>query len=121
MFGRLNEEVLSQQQLENRIAERIKDIGGPLLFQSSSQNIDRLVSFYKAALRLGRLFVVDVYTANIMQELAMIGNKLPHSCEEFDNIRVFYPHWLTQKIFKEIGEEYAKRFSSLSYIKERTA
>ena len=85
--------------------------------QSSSQNIDRLVSFYRAALRLGRLFVVDVYTANVLHELHAIGNKIPYP--SYDKIKVFYPYRLTQKVFNEIGAEYAKRFSAYHIPKEQ--
>ena len=45
MFGRQDEEVMTEQELEERLISKIKDFKGPVLFQSSSQNIDRLVSF----------------------------------------------------------------------------
>ena len=111
MLGRQDEEVMTEQKLEERLVKKIKYFKGPVLFQSSSQNIDRLVSFFRAALRLGRLFVVDVYTANVLYELRQLGNNLPYPSEDFRNIKVFYPYGLTQKIFNEIGEDYAKRFS----------
>lgn len=119
MFGRQDEEVMTEQELEERLVSRVKGFKGPVLFQSSSQNIDRLVSFCRAALRLHRIFVVDIYTANVLYELHQLGNNLPYPSEEYRNIKVFYPYWLTQKIFKEIGEEYAKRFSAF-YISKST-
>ena len=79
MFGRQNEEVITEQELEERVVKRIKDFEGPVLFQSSSQNIDRIVSFYRAATRLDRIVVVDVYTANVLYELRQLGNNhLPY-------------------------------------------
>jgi ribonuclease J len=120
MFGRQNEEVLTEQELEKQLVNRIKDFKGPVLFQSSSQNIDRLVSFYKAAARLGKLFVVDVYTANVLYELRQLGNNhLPYPSGDHPDIKVFYPYRLTQKIFNEIGREYAKRFSAFHIRKEK--
>lgn len=119
MFGRQNEEVMTELELENRLYKKIKDFEGPVLFQSSSQNIDRLVSFYKAASRLGKIFVVDVYTANVLYELRQIGNKLPFPSTAYQNIKVFYPYRLTQKIFNEIGEVYAKRFSPFHIPKDK--
>jgi ribonuclease J len=111
MFGRQEEEVMTEKGLEKRLIDTIANSKGPILFQSSSQNIDRLVSFYKAASKLGKIFVVDIYTANILYELRQLGNNLPYPSADYRNIKVFYPYRLTQKIFNEIGEEYAKRFS----------
>ncbi|MBP7176101.1 MAG: MBL fold metallo-hydrolase [Thermoclostridium sp.] len=112
MFGRQDEEVMTEQELEDRLVKKIEGFIGPVLFQSSSQNIDRLVSFYRAASRLDKVFVVDVYTANVLYELRQLGNNhLPYPSRDYPNIKVFYPYRLTQKIFNKIGEEYAKRFS----------
>ena len=118
MLGRLDEEIMTETNLEDAIAERMQGTCSPLLFQCSSQNIDRLVSFYRAALRLKRLFIVDIYTANVLYELRQLGNNLPFPSSEYLNIKVFFPRRLTQKIFNEIGEEYARRFSKF-YISRK--
>ena len=118
MFGRPEEEVMTENDLENKLVEEILLHNGPILFQTSSLNIDRIVSFYKTAMRLQKTFVVDIYTANVLFELRQLGNKLPYPSKEYENIRVFYPYKLTQKIFNEIGEEYARRFSSYYISKE---
>ena len=119
MLGRLDEKTLTEKELEELIVCEIKDLEGPLLFQSSSQNIDRIVTFYRATQRLGRTFVVDIYTANILYELRQLGNNLPYPSKEYSNIKVFYPYRLTQKLFNEIGEVYAKRFSAFHMPKEK--
>lgn len=119
MLGRLDEKILTESELEELIVDRIKDANAPVLFQSSSQNIDRVVSFYRVALKLRKTFVVDVYTANVLYELRQLGNNLPYPSEKYSNIKVFYPYRLTQKIFNDIGEKYAKRFSSFHIPKEK--
>lgn len=120
MFGRQGEEVITEQELEDNIIKKIQGFKAPILFQSSSQNVDRLVSFYRAAAKLGKLFIVDVYTANVLYELRQLGNnQLPYPSKDYPNIKVFYPYRLTQKIFKEIGKEYAKRFSQYHIPKEK--
>jgi ribonuclease J len=111
VLGRPDELMMTEQELEDAVVEWMTGSNSPLLFQSSSQNIDRLVSFYRAALRLKRLFIVDIYTANVLYELRQLGNNLPFPSPEYLNIKVFFPRRLTQKIFDEIGEEYARRFS----------
>lgn len=117
MIVRSDEKTITEDELEIAVVDELKGKSGIALFQSSSQNIDRLVSFYRAALRLGKTFVVDVYTANVLHELHALGNKIPYP--SYDKLKVFYPYYTTQKIFNEIGEEYAKRFSAYHMPKEK--
>ena len=112
MLGRLDEEVITEQGLEELLVEKMRSSEGPVLFQASAQNIDRLVSFYRASVRSDKIFVVDLYTANVLYELRQLGNnRLPYPSMSFPNIKVFYPYRLTKKVFDDIGEEYARRFS----------
>ena len=79
--------ICSEQTLETRIVESVIP-GKPYFFYSSSQNIDRLVNFYRTALRTDRELVIDAYTANILEDLA-VGNKLPKP-SVYDKIRVHF-------------------------------
>ena len=117
MVSRSDELIITEDELEMAIISELKNNNGIVLVQSSSQNIDRIVSFYRAALRLGKTFVVDVYTANVLHELHSLGNKIPYP--SYDRLKVFYPYRLTQKIFNEIGAEFAKRFSAFYIPKEK--
>jgi ribonuclease J len=119
MFGRQDEKIITESELEYLIKDTIEGRNSPVLFQSSSQNIDRIVSFYRVSLKLGKTFIIDVYTANILYELRQLGNRLPYPSTEYSNIKVFYPYRMTQKIFNEIDEKYAKRFSSFHISKEK--
>jgi len=57
----------------------------------SGQNIDRLVSCYRAARRCGRDLVVDPYQAYILRELAPLSPRIPQL--EWEHVRVcFAPH-----------------------------
>ena len=118
MLGRTDEQTMTEAELEDAVVARMKGLNSPLLFQSSSQNIDRLVSFYRAALRLRRLFVVDIYTANVLHDLRQLKNNLPYPAPDYSNIKVFFPRRLTQKIFDDIGEEDAQRFSEYRVSRE---
>ena len=119
MVARSDEKTISEDELEIAIVDELRGKSGIALFQSSSQNIDRLVSFYRAALRLGKTFVVDVYTANVLYELHALGNNIPYP--SYDKIKVFFPYRMTQRVFNEIGGEYAKRFSAYHMPKEKLA
>lgn len=63
---------------------------------------------YRAAKRSGRIFVMDIFTAHIVSQLR---GSIPRP-GTFKDIRVFYPYWLTQRMFKEpVGEKLMKQFS----------
>jgi len=119
MVSRSDELTITEDKLERLVVDKLKDKTGITLVQSSSQNIDRIVSFYKATLRLGKTFVVDVYTANVLHELHGLGNKIPYP--SYKKMKVFYPLRLTKKVFDEIGAEYANRFSPYRISREQVA
>lgn len=119
MLGRIDEQTMTERGLEDAVVERMQHVNRPLLFQCSSQNIDRLVSFYRASLRLKRMFVVDIYTANVLYELRQLRSNLPYPSPDYPNIKVFFPYLLTRRIFDDIGEEYARRFSEYHVSRER--
>jgi len=93
---------MTEQQLEIKAKEILKNADGIALFQCSSQNVDRLVSFYKAAIASGRTLVVDVYTANVLYELRQLGNNLPYPSNSYPGIKVFFPYRLTDIYFWNI-------------------
>lgn len=111
MLGRTDELPRTESDLEEEIVRDLRNHLYPVLFQCSSQNIDRLVTFYRASIKSNRLFVVDIYTANVLYELHKLGSSVPYPSLEYKNIKVFYPLFLTDKVFKVIGNEYAYRFS----------
>ena len=114
-----DEVTVTENELELAVIDEVKKQTGIVLFQSSSQNIDRIVSFYRAALQCGKTFVVDVYTANVLHELHALGNKIPYPSPSYKNLKVFFPQRLTQKIFNEIGAGYANRFSPFRISREQ--
>jgi ribonuclease J len=85
---------------ENDIEKALQDIfrnDGFYFLACSSQNIDRLVSVYKACVKTGRLFVIDPYTACILDRLRSIAPGLPQY--DWPNIRIFFaPNSYTQKL-----------------------
>lgn len=55
-----------EETLEGEIGDLITSAPGLVLAAFSPMHVDRLVTFYKAARRSGRMFVVDVYAAFVM-------------------------------------------------------
>ena len=98
-LGRDAEEAMStEQELEDQICTSIKDTDALVLACFSAQNIDRLVTFYKAARRSGRTLVIDAYTACIMDGLAL--KSLPSPKSPHSGIRVYLPKRQKSRIFR---------------------
>ena len=62
---------------------------------ASGQNVDRLVSCFRAAKRSGRLLVIDPYQAYVLMKLAPLSKSIPQF--SWDGIRVnFAPHQVSR-------------------------
>ena len=109
MFGRTNETVKTENEIESKIAELLRTTPRIAFIYTSGQNIDRLVSFYKAACQSKRFFVIDIYTAIILDELKEYAS-LPHAGGGFANIKIFYPQWLCRRMIRQGQGELMARF-----------
>jgi len=77
----------SESELEARFVERFKATPGLALVWASSQNLDRVVTIFRAALASGRVLVVDLYTAVILEAT---GNEhIPQA--DWDQVVVYVP------------------------------
>ena len=56
----------------------------------SSQNLDRLVSIYRAVKRAGKTLVIDLYTAFVLDKLSSISSNIPQF--DWNEIRVLYAY-----------------------------
>ena len=87
---------VKERQLETTITDLLRDAPALALAMFSPQNLDRLVTFYKAARRTKRVFVVDLYTAFIMH-LLHSEVEIPLPTAEA-GMRVFFPTYRPQNI-----------------------
>jgi len=118
MFGREAEKTRTETDIEweiTRIASKSENI---ILVYASSQNIDRLVSFYRASLRSKKLFVIDFYTAHVLN-IAKDYGKIPHPSKNFPNIRVMFPYWLSKRISDEGREKLLYKFRKYKIEKKQ--
>ena len=65
-LSRGQEPGLSEQDVETLLVNSLKQTSGLALAMFSPQNVDRLVSYYRAAVRTGRTLVLDPYAAFIL-------------------------------------------------------
>ncbi len=90
-LGRSYEVSKTESELEKEIVECLKRTNAIVLFQCASQNIDRLVTFYRAAKSSGRTMVIDRYTAAVLAELRKLGSDLP-TLRTHRNLSIYMPH-----------------------------
>ena len=110
-LDRTGEKECTEEELTEEFRLTMEKSSGIVLCQPTSQNIDRIISFYKAAKASGKIFVMDIYTANVLSELKKITREdLPIPSLWRPDLRVYYPRMLTKKMRKLLGGKYSRRF-----------
>jgi len=97
-IGPRSDEVFpSEEDLEKSLLKIIEETPGIVLITTSSQNIDRLVTIFKATKLSERRFIIDFYTAEILMILGKYA-RLPQA--SWPRIRVCYPQLLARRFEK---------------------
>lgn len=97
----------TESELEERFVELIGEAKGMALVWCSGQNIDRLVSVYRACRHSGKQFVCDMYTATIL--MAIERKTLPKP--GWAGFRVYLPWTQKRRVIEGELFEMAKSFS----------
>ena len=86
----------NEEAVQRRISKILRAAKNITFIFTSSQNIDRLVSAYKACLRTGAIFVMDIYTAFVLDNLRKISVNIP----QFDwrNIRIMFQRYHADRL-----------------------
>jgi ribonuclease J len=88
---------LTETDLEEEFAAAFKVTPGLSLIWSSGQNIDRLVTIFRACRRTDRQFVIDLYTAEILK--AADNPRLPQGT--WNGVRVFLPEAQRRRVKRD--------------------
>jgi ribonuclease J len=104
-IGRSEEPFPTESELEENFAETFKQTKGINLVYASGQNIDRLVTIYRACKKCGKIFLIDFYIANVLKAINKINKNIPcPSTKDFPEIKVYYPKWLTKRMIGKKAE-----------------
>ena len=90
----------TEDDVERRMIQTFKETQGMVLVAFSSQNIDRLVTVYRAALQADRDLVVDLYTATVARATGRSTIPQPG----FDRLKVYVPQ--SQRVRVKRTEEF---------------
>ncbi|MCH7594465.1 MAG: MBL fold metallo-hydrolase, partial [Chloroflexi bacterium] len=96
MLGRSEGDYQTEDDVEEAVREVIESTGSYTFIFASSQNLDRLVSVYRAAIRCGAIFVIDLYTAFVLDRLKPISPNIPQA--NWRNVRVLYTRYHANKL-----------------------
>jgi ribonuclease J len=90
-----------EKSVEEALTDHFLSQRGLCYVFTASQNLDRIVSIYRAAKRSDKILVIDLYTAFILDKLGVISSNIPQY--SWKGIRVLYSHYQAQRL-----EEYDK-------------
>lgn len=93
---------LSEKAVEDAARRVFVETEGLVLCFFSPQNIDRLVSLFRAAKRAGRTFVYDLYAASVAR--ATLNPRIPQPA--WPEVRVYLPHAQRTKVIE--SEQFAR-------------
>jgi ribonuclease J len=91
----------TEADLEDRFVKLFKHTPGMPLVWCSGQNIDRLVTIFRACKKTGRQLILDLYTAHVLQATRNVH--VPQG--GWDHVKVFVP--LSQRIQIKKRQEFA--------------
>ncbi len=98
----------TEQDVYARTTEILKEMTGKVAFACcSGQNIDRIVSFYKAARKTGAVLVIDPYIACVLNAIKSPQTHIPQM--DWDSVRVFIANYYGH------GDVYVSKIADSAY------
>jgi ribonuclease J len=116
-IGREDQQFRTEDELVPRFAEIFENTPGMPLVWCSGQNLDRIVTVFKASRKAGRQFIIDLYTAEMLR--ATGNERMPQA--SWDWIRVFLPFHQKSKIWREKAFEISNPYYPVRIYPEKFA
>lgn len=116
-IGRGSGDFKSEQEIENELTKLFREPGKSNLIYTSGQNIDRLVSIYKACLITKKIMAVDVYVAIVLKELSKFA-KIPYPSPIFSNLKVIFPKYVSRNLVNQGKKKLLYQFTSYKITKK---
>jgi ribonuclease J len=102
MIGRDNHEFPTETDVEKSIISFCKSHDGATFVVCSGQNVDRLVSAYRACLQTEKILVIDLYTAWVLEKVKRKSSRMPQM--SWDKVRVSIPGYQYDRLKSENGK-----------------
>ena len=107
----------TEAELEEELVTAFKDTEGIALVAASAQNIDRIVTLFRAARRTGRRLLLDLYTAAVLE--ATGHSAIPQS--DWTGVALYVPEWQKKQIIRKACFELLDRHKKQRVFPDRLA
>jgi ribonuclease J len=107
----------TETDIENELLDVFRQRDKINLVYVSGQNIDRLVSTFRACKRLNKIMVVDVYVATILKQLSRYA-LIPYPSPDFANLRVMFPYHTSRRLTRQGNESILYQFKDYKITKD---
>ncbi len=91
---RLAEQVITEAEIEKQMADLCRETKGAVFVTVPSQNIDRIISIYRAAKQTGRKFIIDLYSAELFSRLEKFSDDIPQPSDP--DVLLWFP-WIQRE------------------------
>lgn len=105
----------SERDVEEELVGLARDRDRVVVVVASGQNLDRLVSCYRAAVRTGRELVVDPYQAFVLMKLAPLSDAIPQFT--WEKVRVGFVHGLVERLKAAGMMDLARKMAAEAKVK----
>ena len=116
-IGRESKPFKTETEIENDFVKVFQEQNKINLIYTSGQNIDRIVSIYRACIKTNKILVVDVYVATILKTLSDFA-RIPSPSKEFANLKVIFSHYTSNRLSKGGNEKILYQFKNYKITKE---
>lgn len=107
----------SEADIEEELLNIFKQKEKINLIYTSGQNIDRLVSTYRACIRAQKIMVVDVYVASILKAMSKYAS-IPYPSKDHKNLRVINTYFTNRRLDKEGNQKIIYQFKKFKITKD---
>lgn len=112
----------TEEEIKTKFMEICRKFSGSVLVSVPSQNIDRIISLYRAAMESNRNMVIDLYSAELFNRLKDFTKDLPQAGGK--NVSVWYPFIQRENLAQEklyrIMRKHRQYKQPLSEIAQKT-
>jgi ribonuclease J len=107
VIGEREEEVfVPESEIQQQLIKICNEKKGTVFVSAPSQNIDRMISLSQAAVETGRMFIIDLYSAELFDRLRSFSSRIPQP--QMDHVLLWYP-WFQRKILAENDLQWVMR------------
>jgi len=117
-LDRPSKAIVKEEDLEDDLVQIMREYPGLKLVSTSPQNVDRMVTLYRAAIRSSSLLVVDLYGAYLLDQIHPLA-KTPYPSSSFKHLKVFFSKKMMTRLYRNHRKDIVRKYSPFEITKEQ--